>query len=177
MVKGELRSHFAQHMPGASEAPLTDLAARVDMGEDPPLAQRLWFAQATADALNFGLLNPEGPNPDRRQSSFVDDSGNAHVRRFFRPVINASVRAAYHIFGSPTDDPNRPPCINPIKWVASVSFLLKYLGYIIDTRRMIVICRLTNVNACGPSWMTSLSTRVARIGEDPRPKSLPVSWE
>ena len=175
MVKGELRSHFAQHMPGASEAPLTDLAARVDMGEDPPLAQRLWFAQATADALNFGLLNPDGPNPDRRQSSFVDDSGNAHVRRFFRPVINASVRAAYHIFGSPTDDPNRPPCINPIKWVASVSFLLKYLGYIIDTRRMIVIWppdkrqRMRTflddvfVNQSGPNRRGSTPKELARV--------------
>ena len=69
----------------------------------------------------------------------MDDSGNAHVRRFFRPVINASLIAAYLIFGSLALDPNRPPCINPLKWVAEVSFLLTYLGYIIDTRQMIVI--------------------------------------
>ena len=175
MVHGELRSHFAQHMPDAHLAPLTDLAARVDIGEDPPWEERQFFAQATADAINTGLANPEGPNPDRRQSSFVDDSGNAHVRRFFRPVINASVRAAYMIFGWPQDDPNRPPCINPLKWLAIATHMLKFLGYLIDTRRMVVIWPIDKrqrmrtflnelfIDQYGPKRQGSKPTTLARV--------------
>ena len=175
MVHGELRSHFAQHMPDAHLAPLTDLAARVDIGEDPPEEERLNFSQATADALNVGLENSEGPAPDRRQSSFVDDSGNAHVRRFFRTVINVSILAAYLIFGSPQDDPNRPPCINPTKWIALATHILKFLGYIIDTRLMIVIWPLDKrarmrsflqdvfANQYGPRRRGSTPKEIARV--------------
>ena len=87
----------------------------------------------------FGLLNSTGPNPDRRQSSFVDDSGNAHTRRFFRAVVNMSVFAAHLTFGAPSQDSRRPPCINPLKWIACATHVMTFLGCIIDTRRMIVI--------------------------------------
>ena len=139
MVHGELRSHLAQHMPDAPLQPMTDLARRVDIGEEPPWEVQKTFAQATRDELNTGLANPHGPDPDRRQCSFVDDSGNAHIREYFRTVINVSVLAAYIIFGFPYEDPNRPPCINPIKWTPFANHMLTYLGYLIDTRRMVVI--------------------------------------
>ena len=101
--------NMCQMQQNAAAAPLTNSAARVDIGEDPPLEVRQKFAQATADTQHTGLDNPDGPNPDRRQSSFADDSGNAHIRRFFRSVINASVMAAHLIFGHPKEDKNRPP--------------------------------------------------------------------
>jgi hypothetical protein len=175
MVHGELRSHYAQHLPNAHLAPLTDLARRVDIGVDPPLSLRMLFSQATACALNTGLLHSSGPNPDRRQASFVDDSGNAHVRRFFRAVVNASVIAAYLIFGAPESDPNRPPCINPLKWIEIATHVLRFLGYIIDSRLMIVIWPLDKrdrlrqfidallANQLGPSRTGSSPKEIARV--------------
>ena len=177
MVNGEIRSHYTQHMPDAPNAPMTDLALRVDIGEDPPWEVRQQFAQATPGALNVGLLNSAGPNPDRRQSSFVDDAGNAHIREHFRMVVNCSVLAAYLVFGSPQEDPNRPPCINPDKWISVATFLLVFLGYVIDTRQMLVIWPLekrarmrvflddlfANLNQFGPDRRGSTPKEIARV--------------
>ena len=139
MQKGEMRSHFVQHFPNPDDLPHTDLAAQIVLPDDPSPDERAAFAQAVPDSRHHGIKRAQSDNPERRQPVFVDDSANAHIKRFIRMVINCSVAAAYILFGFPDDDPNRPPCINPKKWEKHVSHLLLFLGYQICTRTMKVI--------------------------------------
>jgi hypothetical protein len=76
--------------------------------------------------------------PERRLPTFVDDTAVAHIREHFLAAAAASVHSAYVIFGHPSEDPLRPPCINPSKWKAVVSHTLLFLGYHIDTRTLLV---------------------------------------
>lgn len=139
MWPGESRAHLAQHMPLRDDIPPPDLVHRLRLCPELTPDQTLSLAPATRDALNPGItIHPDG-TPERRQPTFVDDSGVAHVRRFFLNSATASVSAAYVIFGNPDDDPLRPPCINPRKWQEYVSWELQFLGYHIDTRKMRVI--------------------------------------
>ena len=139
MDKGEARSHFAQTFPDPTLLPSTDLASQIVLPPEPSLPEALSFTQAVADSRHQGILNPHGDNPERRQAVYVDDTGNAHIRRIFPTVVNCSVAAAYLLFGYPHEDPDRPPCINPNKWVRHVSHVMKFLGYEIDSRTMRVI--------------------------------------
>lgn len=138
MRKGETRSHFANHVILPDSAFETPLITRLQLPPPPTPAEASVFAQASADTLNPGIrLSPTGI-PERRQPSFVDDTGTAHVRHHFLAAAAASVHAAYVMFGLPSEDPTRPPCINPTKWSDEVCHQLLFLGYHIDTRRMTV---------------------------------------
>jgi hypothetical protein len=88
--------------------------------------------------INPGIRALPNGQPERRLPAFVDDTGIAHIRAHLLDAAAASVQAAYVVFGHPDEDPNRPPCINPSKWVDSVSHTLIFLGYHVDTRTMVV---------------------------------------
>lgn len=139
MDPGEARAHLAHGFPNATSQSLQDLAVQVKL--PPPLTplQRRCLTTAKADCYNKGIRHASSQHPERRLPSFVDDSCTAHTQAHFRTCINMSVLAARWIFGFPQDDPNRPPCINPDKWVTDASHSVKFLGYIIDTRKMIVV--------------------------------------
>ena len=51
--------------------------------------------------------------------------------------IIKSILAAYVVFGFSAKDP-RKPCLNPFKWSPVVTHTLRFLGYMIDTRKMTV---------------------------------------
>ena len=79
MLKGELRAHYAHHVPKADSLPLTQLVTSIELGPEPSSQEIAEFSQAMADSQHQGIINPEGPNPERRLASFVDDSGTAHA--------------------------------------------------------------------------------------------------
>jgi hypothetical protein len=79
MLKGELRAHYAQHVPNADSIPLADLVAATQLSPEPTDADIALFAQASPDSQHKGIQNPDGPNPERRLPSFVDDSVTAHA--------------------------------------------------------------------------------------------------
>ena len=139
MEKGEMRSHFSQNHPDPASLPLMELTKTLQLPPDPTTEEALQFQQAVSDSQHQGIRDPYGPHPERREPVFVDDSGIAHIKPHFPTAVNCSVVSAYVVFGFPLADPNRPPCINPLKWLAIVSFLMLFLGYEIDTRRMLVI--------------------------------------
>jgi hypothetical protein len=138
MLRGELRSHFANFMNIPPEAFDLDLVRRLILPEPPTVSDVESFAAAHADELNPGIkVAPDG-EPERRQPVFVDDAGNAHIHKWFLDLVAASVYSAYVLYGRPEEDPHRPPCINPDKWTEHVSHCMQFLGYFIDTRKMIV---------------------------------------
>jgi hypothetical protein len=139
MRKGELRAHFGNYTrltPAAFDTPLIE---RLQLPPPPTPEEVATFAQAIPDSINTGVsLRPDG-SPERRLSSFVDDTGTAHARRdHFLAAAAASVHSAYVMFGHPEEDPDRPPCINPTKWKEEVFHHLTFLGYYINSRRMTV---------------------------------------
>ncbi|MGL4349225.1 MAG: hypothetical protein ACRCT2_01365, partial [Plesiomonas shigelloides] len=138
MWKGEMRSHFSNFADVPQEAMETELIERLVLPPPPTADEVKSFARATSDSLNPGITFRESGEPERRQPSFVDDTGVAHVRDHFVKAAASSVYAAYVVFGQPDEDPTRPPCINPSKWSDEVFHHLQFLGYHIDTRTMMV---------------------------------------
>ncbi|MCE2996495.1 MAG: hypothetical protein LW863_12930, partial [Flammeovirgaceae bacterium] len=134
MLLGEARGHLAHHLPLQPSAFSTPLLTRLTIPPPPP--SDTTFNQATADTLNPGILiHPDG-TPEYRMPAFVDDTGVAHARQFFPTAVAASVNAAYATFGAPEDDPNRPPCINPLKWNNHPTHTSTFLGFHINSRTM-----------------------------------------
>ncbi|MGL5812789.1 MAG: hypothetical protein ACRCYW_05585, partial [Aeromonas sp.] len=116
MLYGELRAYFANVMDVPQQALEEPLIQRIQLPKSAPPDVVATFARATADSLNQGIiLRPDG-TIERHQPVFVDDTGIAHIIKFFIESAVASVYAAYVLFGHPTEDPYRPPCINPSKW-------------------------------------------------------------
>ena len=138
MLRGELRSHYTNFMLVPSEAFDIDLIQRLQLPNPPDDMEIELFAKAVADDINHGITFDKDGNPERRQPVFVDDSPTAHILNEFLKSAAASVYAAYVLFGTPEDDPNRPPCINPRKWTDEVNHQMQFLGYFIDTRSMVV---------------------------------------
>ena len=103
MLQGEMRAHLAQHMHINPDEDPPDLIQRLQMPDEPTAAERLAFAQATRDDLHHGVTQIPPGVPERRQPTYVDDSGIAHIRRFFLQAATASVRAAYIMFGQPEE--------------------------------------------------------------------------
>lgn len=138
MWKGELRAHFANFAEIPDTAMQEDLITRLKLPALPTADEIAAFGQATADSLNPGISHDALGRPERRMPSFVDDTGVAHIRPWFLPTAGASVHSAYVVFGHPKEDPDRPPCINPMKWLEIICHRLQFLGYHVDTRTMTV---------------------------------------
>ena len=133
MRKAEARAHFANHMEVPAQALQYKLVTSIKLPPTPSVEELASFAPAVPDAANPGVDATE-----RRQPPYVDDTPIAHRSPQFLEAVAASLHAAYTIFGSPEDDPDRPPCINPSKWNSSVFHHVQFLGYFIDTRKMII---------------------------------------
>jgi len=134
MLLGEARSHLAHHLPPPPSAYATPLIDRLTL--PPPPTADTPISPAIHDSLNPGIsFLPDG-SPELRMPVFVDDTGVAHARQFFRTAVTASVHAAYTIFGAPESDPARPPCINPSKWTDHPTHITKFLGFHINSRTM-----------------------------------------
>jgi hypothetical protein len=116
--------------------PLEDLAqtATIDPlleGWDPTLA----LTPACADALHLPL------SPEEllcfANATFVDDNGVALHREQMRTALHQSVRAACLLFGFPYKD-RRQSCLSADEWDPFVSFIMLYLGFLINARDMTV---------------------------------------
>ena len=133
MIPGELRAHMASVIDFSRAS--VDLASEIKL--PPPLSfrQTSQLAKASADGFNRGMHHKNQPF---HNSSFVDDNATAHWPNKIREAIKGSVLSAYITFGFPDED-RRPPPLNPKKWETEALSVFKYLGYLIDTHRMLVI--------------------------------------
>jgi hypothetical protein len=127
MIPGELRAHVAS---ANDFGPITtDLSESIMLATTPSPRAALQLSRGTPDDKNPGaalLLN----DPTRRyaHSSFVDDTGNAHICSRIVGAITNSILSAYVV--------RRAPCLKPFKWPPQVGFTLRFLGYLLDTQTM-----------------------------------------
>jgi hypothetical protein len=130
MIPGELRAHVAS---ASDFSPITtDLSESIVLATPPSPRAALQIVRATPDDKNLGaalLLN----DPTRRyaHSSFVDNTGSAHICSRIVGAITNSILSAYVIFSFPMED-RRAPCLYPFKWTPQVGFTLRFLGYLLD---------------------------------------------
>ena len=116
--------------------PLTPLAANADLDPLPDVwnpSQDL--TQANVDPLYVPLSANE--QACFLNSMFVDDNGIAAYREDMPRALHQSVVAAYELYGFPEED-RRQSCLNADKWENFVSHIMRYLGFLIDTRRLSV---------------------------------------
>lgn len=133
MLPGELRARLAS--VGNFGTATTSLADNIKIPPPLTLKEQSKLAQATPDAIHQGDRHLHMPF---LQASFVDDTATAAWAENIRQAINQSVLAAFVIFGFPAEN-RRPPPLNEAKWEWCAEYIFKYIGYLIDTRRMLLI--------------------------------------
>ena len=138
MLPGELRAHFAAAIDNPASIPRTHLTDMIELPEEPTPEVASAYSKALADSIHQGILDSHSDNPERRYPTFVDDTGVAHTLRHFLETSNCSTFAAFTMFGFPEEDPLRPPAINDKKWQKVVTDTMEFLGYTIDSSRMVV---------------------------------------
>ena len=136
MLMGEMRSWLSRVADFGTAT--TELTQRVELSRPPTPREIASFAGSVRDSQNPGSNTlRSGPLQLGPQPSFVDDSGIADVVYRIMTAINNSHLSAYVTFGFPKED-SRRPAINAQKFDAFVSWILKFLGFIINTREMTV---------------------------------------
>jgi hypothetical protein len=133
-ILGELRAHFASYLttqPPTSPLPLTN---RVRLVAPPTERQKAQIVPAVRDSFHQGTCSK---NLRATYACFVDDTQMAATRQNIMHVINCSVVSAYLLLGSPMED-RRPACLSETKYREYASYVMDYLGFTIDTRRMCV---------------------------------------
>jgi hypothetical protein len=94
------------------------------------------LVQAVTEIFHQGILDSQQGHY-YHNSTFVDDNGIADVHSRIVGTINNIAHAAYAIFGHPNND-HQAPCLSEEKMVELASFLMQYLGFVIQTQKMIM---------------------------------------
>jgi hypothetical protein len=114
--------------------PRQSLATDAVIPEQPDdLAQQL--TPAIADSFNPVLSPAEAANFSN--STFVDDNGVLARHADMRDALQQSLISAFLIFGFPGDD-RRGACLQDEKWDHTISHIMVYLGFLINSRAMTV---------------------------------------
>ena len=93
------------------------------------------LAPAVVDSINQPYSDTNRPLGSH--STFVDDNGVASYRSETRQVLEQSIQSAYILFGRPGED-RRGSCFAIDKWDLRVGVIMMYLGFLIDSRRLLV---------------------------------------
>jgi hypothetical protein len=112
--------------------PLQALTANITLPE-PPSPQDITPAIPDGKNLPLSLIEQENFNND----SFVDDNGVCAIQDRIIPALQQSLLSAFVLFGWPNQD-RRGSCIAPDKWDPLVSFIVLFLGYLINSRTLMV---------------------------------------
>ena len=131
MIPAEIRAHVAAVFKVFDQL-ATKLSQTVRLVQAPPPEElRTLIPPAKPDAIHQPLSLAGGDRPP----SFVDDTGLAGIKPVIIDIINRSILSAYLMFGFP-DESDAPPVINETKFATIVSHILRYLGFLIDSRAM-----------------------------------------
>ncbi len=141
MIFGELRAHIARHIGSYTNA-RTELASKIHLTPPPTRKEIREFARVTKDALNSGCATLLQVSPEDALKAvfapFVDDTPAAGTAQVIATRINESVLGSFFMFSFPDEDPCRSDPINPLKFQFLVSWALKFLGYILNTRDLTI---------------------------------------
>lgn len=131
----EVRAHLASF--GIGDTTLTDLAQSIQLSLPPTPREIAGFAQAVPDSRH--QPTPDVSGAPFHHSSFVDDNATAATFARIHAAINSSILAAYIVYGFPEENERRTPALSVEKWQTFISHLLRFLGFDIDSRRMVLI--------------------------------------
>jgi hypothetical protein len=135
----ELQAHVASYTAyynDDSVANLTAITQRVRFSLPLTAHECSHMVQAILDAFHQGIPESQWGHY-YHNSTFVDDNGIADIRDRIYGAIDNSTRTAYAIFGHPNDD-CCAPCLSKEKTVEFALYLMQYLGFLINTRSMIM---------------------------------------
>ena len=133
--------------------PLHSLTANIRLPELPD-PQDLTPAIPDAKNMPLSVFEQENYNND----SFVDDNGVCAIQERIIPALQQSLLSAFVLFGWPTND-RRGSCIAPDKWDPLVSFTVLFLGYLINSRTLMVTWPYYKRKALLDEIMAALATR------------------
>ena len=117
-----------------ADVALDALVARTTLQLPPPNLSAL-IVPARADTAFPALTAAEQENFSN--STFVDDNGKATERTRTMAALQQSVLSAHILFGFPHMD-RRDSSMNASKWALLMSAIMLYLGFLIDSRAMMV---------------------------------------
>ena len=103
----------------------------------PSRAAARSFVQADRDAMNPGVLRPDGTRLPPPYNMHVDDNLYADVGPLMLRTIGASVAALFAILGPPTN-PAVPPALSFDKFEGSYNHQRKMVGRLFDSRKLTV---------------------------------------
>jgi hypothetical protein len=92
------------------------------------------------------------------KDSFVDDNGVCAIQERIIPALQQSLSSAFVLFGWPTKD-RRRSCIAPDKWDPLVSFIVLFLGYLINSCTLMVTWPYYKRTALFDEIMAALTAR------------------
>jgi hypothetical protein len=128
----EIRAHMANWLQYHSKD--YDLAARLQVPDEPDEATRDTFVPAIADAINRGRSSiPRFPG---HHAMFVDDNICVAIRALIAEAVACAIGSAYDCFGDPITNARRGSVLAADKFDPVASFRVTFVGYIIDTRAM-----------------------------------------
>jgi hypothetical protein len=131
-LASDLRADVATTSDLHAEYPTPDLVRDITLPSPP---QPYELTPGIADSLNPPLTSDEQANFNN--DSFVDDNGICAPSTRIIPALSQSLIAAFLLFGWPNTD-RRGSCIAPDKWDPTVSYVVLFLGYQINSRTMMV---------------------------------------
>jgi hypothetical protein len=128
----EIRAHMANWL--RYEARRYELAANLQVPDEPDESTRAAFVPAVADAINSGRQSiPRFPG---HHSMFVDDNICVAIRRLIADAVAGAIGSAYDCFGDPKTNARRGSVLAAEKFDPVASFRVTFVGYVIDTRTM-----------------------------------------
>jgi len=109
------------------------------------------FIPAAADTLHKGVFNQQGEPRNTPHNTFVDDNTIAETRRRMPQAMAASVESLFILLGFPDPAIRRSPLSMDKYYQAQCSYSKKQLGYLINTRTMMItfpsdkLLKMTNI--------------------------------
>jgi hypothetical protein len=160
----DLRAAVASSHNLLDAFPRQSLATDAVLPEQPDdLAQQL--TPAIADSFNPVLSPAEAANFSN--STFVDDNGVLARHADMRDALQQSLISAFLIFGFPGDN-RRGACLQDEKWDHTISHIMVYLGFLINSRAMTVSWPFSKREELYHELMAILSQRANNVTISPK---------
>ncbi len=149
-LASDIRADLATTGTLVEHYPLEALAAKIEL-PTPPKKEDL--VPAIADAIH----QPYSPAEQATyiNATFVDDNGICAIQDRIVSALHQSLVSAFILFGWPSQD-RRSSCIAPDKWDPMATFIVLFLGYKIDSRRMMITWPLYKRQALYEDIQTAL---------------------
>ncbi len=131
-LESDIRADLATTGTLVEHYPLENLATEILLPPPPELSE---LYPAVADACHGPLTLDE--QASFHNASLADDNGIVATRDRIVDALHQSLVAAFILFGWPSED-RRSSCMAADKWEISATHIALFLGYLINSRTLVV---------------------------------------